>query len=100
MKRLDSSPEKAGSRAGFALVCDTTGKILAILWPIAGFVALGLEHSVANMYLIPQGWFAGAEMRPLSALVGLAVVTFGNILGGAGGVALSYRFAYLGPRQA
>lgn len=79
---------------------DTTGKILAIIWPIAGFVALGLEHSVANMYLIPQGWLAGADIRPFPALAGLVVVTLGNILGGAGGVALSYRFAYLGPRQA
>jgi len=32
---------------------DASGKILAILWPITAFVALGFEHSVANMYLIP-----------------------------------------------
>ncbi len=30
-----------------------TDKILAIILPIAGFVALGLEHSVANMFFLP-----------------------------------------------
>jgi formate/nitrite transporter len=34
---------------------STTDKILAIIWPIAGFVALGFEHSIANMYFIPFG---------------------------------------------
>lgn len=71
------------------------GKILAILWPISGFVLLGLEHSVANMYLIPQGMLAGAEVTFGAALSNLLWVTLGNILGGAGGVALAYRFAYL-----
>ena len=32
---------------------SVTGKILAIVWPISAFVLLGLEHSVANMYLVP-----------------------------------------------
>ena len=31
----------------------TTDKILAIVPPIAAFVAAGFEHSVANMYFIP-----------------------------------------------
>ena len=75
------------------------GKILAILWPISGFVLLGLEHSVANMYLFPQGWAAGAEVSASAALANLVWVTLGNILGGAGGVALAYRFAYLGPAR-
>ena len=30
------------------------GKIVAIVFPISAFVALGFEHSVANMYLIPE----------------------------------------------
>ena len=72
------------------------GKVLAIIWPISGFVLLGLEHSVANMYFFPQGWAAGAEVTVLAATLNLAYVTIGNILGGAVGVALAYRFAYLG----
>lgn len=75
------------------------GKILAILWPISGFVLLGLEHSVANMYLIPQGWAAGAPLDLGGAAANLLWVTLGNVAGGAGGVALAYRFAYLGPAR-
>lgn len=73
------------------------GKILAILWPITGFVLLGLEHSVANMYLLPQGMLAGAEVGAGAVLSNLFWVTLGNVIGGAGGVAMAYRFAYLGP---
>lgn len=73
-----------------------TGKILAIVWPVSAFVALGLEHSIANMYLIPQGMFAGAEIGMGAFAQNLVLVTLGNIIGGAGGVALAYRLAYGG----
>ncbi len=72
------------------------GKILAILWPISAFVLLGLEHSVANMYFFPQGWFAASSVSVVNALSNLIWVTLGNVVGGAGGVALAYHFAYLG----
>lgn len=75
-----------------------SGKILAIIWPISGFVLLGFEHSVANMYLIPQGMFAGAPVSIAAFLFNLLVVSAGNIVGGAGGVALAYRLAY-GPQR-
>jgi len=75
---------------------SVTGKILAIIWPISGFVLLGFEHSVANMYFFPQGWAAGANVSFRAALANLAYVTVGNIIGGAIGVALAYRLAYLG----
>ncbi len=75
---------------------DTTGKILAILWPITTFVLLGFEHSIANMFLIPLGILAGADLSPVACLSALVWVTLGNIIGGAGGVALAYRYAYLG----
>lgn len=73
-----------------------TGKILAIIWPITAFVALGFEHSVANMYMIPVGIIAGAQGGPADLAANLAAVTAGNIVGGAGGVALAYRAAYGG----
>ncbi len=73
---------------------SVVGKILAILWPITAFVALGFEHSVANMYLIPVGMIAGAEVDVARFLASLMAVTLGNLLGGAGGVALAYWFAY------
>lgn len=78
---------------------DTTGKILAVLWPISIFVLLGLEHSIANMFLIPLGILAGADVSVALALKNLFWVTLGNVAGGAGGVALAYRYAYLGGKR-
>lgn len=75
-----------------------TGKILAILWPISAFVLLGLEHSVANMYFFPQGWIGSSTVTMLEASSNMLWVTLGNIAGGAGGVALAYRFAFLSAR--
>ena len=94
----------------------TTDKILAILFPITGFVAAGFEHSVANMYFIGRGllikeaateWVAAhAADLDLSALTthnfllkNLLPVTLGNIIGGAVLVALVYWFVYLRPRR-
>jgi formate/nitrite transporter len=74
-----------------------TGKILAVIWPISAFVLLGLEHSVANMYLIPQGMLAGAAVGLPEFAANLLAVSIGNVVGGAGGVALAYRLAY-GPQ--
>jgi hypothetical protein len=53
---------------GFALEC--AAKVLAIVFPISAFGALGFEHSVANMYLIPIAWLAGAETITWAGLVG------------------------------
>jgi formate/nitrite transporter len=74
---------------------DVAGKILAIIWPISAFVALGFEHSVANMYLIPVGMLAGAGFDPAGFAHNLFWVSLGNIAGGGGGVALAYWIIYL-----
>ncbi len=75
---------------------EVTGKILAIVFPISAFVALGFEHSVANMYLIPIGMLAQAGGVDVGALIAnLVPVTLGNILGGSGLVALTYWLVYL-----
>ncbi len=73
---------------------SATGKILAVILPVAAFVLLGLEHSIANMFFFPQGLAAGADIGLMPVLENLAIVTLANILGGAGGVAISYRLAY------
>jgi len=89
----------------------TTDKILAIVPPIAAFVAVGFEHSVANMYFIPMGLFvksddafvAGLDNAPdLSHLTwgsflgdNLLPVTLGNIIGGGLMVGLVYWWVYL-----
>ena len=40
---------------------DVGGKMVAIWFPISAFVAMGLEHSVANMFLVP---LAIMQVRP------------------------------------
>ncbi len=71
-----------------------TGKAVAITLPIAAFVALGLEHSIANMYLIPAGQLAGAGLDLGGFLANLVPVTLGNVVGGGVLVALVYWIAY------
>jgi len=72
------------------------GKILAIIFPIAAFVALGFEHSIANMYLIPIGMMAGAPGVTVSGFIGNIIpVTLGNVIGGGVFVALVYWLIYL-----
>lgn len=90
---------------------DVAGKILAIVFPIAAFVALGFEHSVANMYLLPAALLAagdpsvvaaaGLPEARLASLGGAAIVrnlvpvTLGNIVGGTVMVALVYYLVYI-----
>jgi formate/nitrite transporter len=73
---------------------DLSGKILAIMFPISAFVALGFEHSIANMYLISAGILAGASISLDDAISNLVWVTLGNIVGGAGLVGLVYWIIY------
>ena len=49
------------------------------------------------MYLIPQGWLAGAPVGAMDFARNLVPVTLGNIVGGAGGVAMAYWLAYRRP---
>jgi formate transporter len=79
---------------------SVSGKILAIIFPIAAFVAIGLEHSVANMFLIPLGLLvapdAGVAGLTIGGLAGnLIPVTLGNIVGGSVFVALVYYVVYI-----
>jgi formate/nitrite transporter len=92
---------------------STTDRVLAVVPPIAAFVAAGFEHSVANMYFVPfalltaqldPGFVAarGLDAQALSwggfLVRNLLPVTLGNILGGAGLVGGVYWFVYLRPR--
>ena len=62
---------------------STVGKIVAMWLPIMTFFALGFEHSVVNMYLIPSGMMFGAPISVVQALFwNLLPVTIGNILAG------------------
>ena len=71
---------------------DFPGKVLAIIFPITTFVAIGLEHSVANLFLIPAGIIASPEVTWADFIVhNLIPVTIGNIIGGI--VAFTLPFA-------
>lgn len=94
-----------------------TDKAMAIMLPIAAFVAAGFEHSVANMYFIPlaemivhgapETFWSATGLAPADyATVGLpgllhnlVPVTIGNIIGGGVLVGLVYWFVYLRRRD-
>lgn len=87
-----------------ALVCFAVWMILAgrtipsklagLVLPISAFIALGFEHSIANIYLLPAGLLAGASGSAGPVLSNLLAVTLGNLVGGAL-VALTFWAAYL-----
>ncbi len=94
------------------------GRILAIIFPIAGFVAAGFEHCVANMYFVPYAilvkvgapdtfWQSiGTTAASYDHLTwgsffvnNLIPVTIGNMIGGVFFVALVYWVIYLRNKQ-
>ena len=76
---------------------SVTDKILAIIFPIAAFVAIGFEHSIANWFFLPFG--LAVDPNGTVAIDGMvrniAAVTAGNIVGGTLLVAGVYWVAYL-----
>lgn len=90
----------------------TTDKILAIVPPIAAFVAAGFEHSIANMYALsfalltkfaaPVDFWNAIGRTPsafpnlnlVATLANLLWVTLGNMIGGML-VGVAYWFIYL-----
>ena len=75
---------------------DISGKVWGIWFPIMAFVAIGFEHSVANMFFIPLGIFYGATTANWGNFfsVNLIPVTLGNIVGGAFFVGGIYYWLY------
>jgi formate/nitrite transporter len=92
---------------------STTDRVLAVVPPVAAFVAAGFEHSIANMYFVPFALFVrafdpgfvaarGLETPALTwagfLLHNLLPVTVGNVVGGALLVGGVYWFVYLRPK--
>jgi formate transporter len=73
---------------------DVGGKILAIFFPIMGFVALGFDHVIANMFFIPAGIFAGLDVTWLDALRNWLWAGLGNLVGAALFVGAAYWYLY------
>lgn len=96
---------------------SVTDKILAIIFPITAFVALGFEHSIANMYFIPVGLLLKHSPQVLAAtqdllgstpdlsrltifgfiLYNLLPVTIGNIIGGTFFIGIAHWLLFLRP---
>jgi formate/nitrite transporter len=72
---------------------DGAGKILAIWFPTMAFVALGFQHIVANMFLIPAAIFIGAATWS-DYFANFLPVYLGNSVGGGLFVAGIYYLAY------
>lgn len=68
-----------------ALSGHTLLEKMAGCWlPVMAFVALGYEHSIANMFFIPAGMLAGADVTVWQMVWNnLIPATIGNIIGGA-----------------
>jgi formate/nitrite transporter len=75
---------------------DIGGKILAIIFPITGFVAMGFDHVVANMFFLPAAVFAHVPGITSGSVVNNLVFAFlGNFVGAGVFVAGFYWFLYL-----
>ena len=79
-------------------------KLAAALLPVMAFVALGFEHSIANLFFLPYGYLvqitgaaALSSAGPMLTVAGIAgnllFVTLGNIVGGVL-IASLYWFVY------
>lgn len=74
---------------------DASGKIVGLWFPVMVFVAMGFEHSIANMFFIPTAMFYGADITWTQFIVdNLIPATLGNIVGGAIFVGMSYWYIY------
>lgn len=76
---------------------SVSDKILAIVFPITAFVAMGFEHSIANWFFLPYGLALDTSgVVPAAGVVrNLVAVTAGNLVGGTLLVAGVYWIAYL-----
>ena len=71
------------------------GKFISVFLPISAFAALGLEHAVANMFLVPMGKAAGANITWSQIwLNNLLPVTLGNTIAGSCFMALPFTLLY------
>ena len=75
-------------------------KIFTTILPVMAFVAMGFEHCVANMFLLPMGvvasgeGFGAAAITWADAFYNIGFATLGNLVGGVVFVALAYWLAY------
>lgn len=80
---------------------SVTDKVVAIVWPITLFVVVGFEHSVANFFFLPLGYWhdpavGNFELPAIGqTLLSQSGVIAGNVVGGGLLVGLVYWWIYL-----
>ena len=74
---------------------DMAGKMVGIWFAISTFVGIGLEHSIANLFILPLALMLGAPVT-LGAVIfkNLIPVIAGNFVAGALVVAASYSYQF------
>ncbi|WP_042356070.1 formate/nitrite transporter family protein [Bacillus rubiinfantis] len=72
---------------------DMSGKILGIWFPTMTFVAIGFQHIVANMFVIPAAIFAG-HFTWLEYIGNFVPVFLGNAVGGVVFISMAYYRSY------
>ncbi|MFS0864679.1 formate/nitrite transporter family protein [Fredinandcohnia sp. 179-A 10B2 NHS] len=72
---------------------DMIGKIAGIWFPTMAFVAIGFQHVVANMFVIPAAIFAG-HFSWADYIGNFIPVFLGNAVGGALFIGTAYWYAY------
>lgn len=97
---------------------NVADKIVSLTFPVAGFIASGFEHCVANMYFIPMGVVLRRNSDVVAAAEKMAgktldlsqlnwtgffinnqfPVILGNIVGGVILVGIAFWFIYLRPK--
>jgi formate transporter len=79
---------------------STAGKIAATWLPIFLFFALGFEHAVVNMFVIPTGMLLGAKVSVYDWWVWNQIpVTLGNLIGGFVFTGLALHVTYKPAKQ-
>jgi formate transporter len=74
---------------------DIGGKVLAIFFPIMGFVALGFDHVVANMFFLPAAIFAHVPGIGWGDVIRNWIFAFlGNFVGAGVFVGGAYYYLY------
>ena len=75
------------------------GKIAALWLPIMTFITLNLEHSVANMFLLPMASALGAEFTVADMAANIGVVAAGNAAGAVLLVGMLQKFSLFGEQK-
>lgn len=74
---------------------DMTGRMVACWFPISTFVGIGLEHSIANLFILPLALMVGAPLTVGTIIEkNLLPVILGNGIAGALIVAASYSYQF------